>query len=317
MPRIFETIGTPGKRDYDTAKKTLMLKAFREEHPIFELLEFISIVGRADTKQKKSAAQGGRTRTINNGFPNNVIDPAFANIALKIYGDEIRTDKAHDRSAEGLSSSQHLTDLEEFGHSLARMIVDDFINGDTGSSVEQFDGLKAQTPAGNTNTLKADNDTDGLLLLPGNSDAAVKSQHKLAEALGAAIQHSKANFGLANADIIERSKLMIPKLWTTKTVGSHEVDFYRGVPIFSSGWNSDESEDILPFSETVGATDDCSSVYVGKLSKRDLALATTIGLDVSKTREDGNFIVTDTELDIDLVRLSNKCVERVAGLRLG
>lgn len=318
MSKIYESIGSAGKREQDSAIKNRVLLAMREENPLYEFLEFYGIVGRSDKPQKGSAATGGNQRAINSGFANNPVDPAFGDVNLKIYGDDIRTDKAWNRSAEGEALRQHIRDIVEFSHSLGRHILDHLVNGDIATSALQFDGLKVQTPAGNTNTLYADNGTDGLQLLTGNTDAAVKSQQKLVEAIGKAIKNSRATYGIANGDIIERSKVMLPANWTQRTVNGHTIDYFNNTPIIDIGTNKDESAEILPFSETVGVTADCGSMYFVKAGERkDASLATSIGMDVGQLYEDKNFLVNQIEMDLDLVLLSSKCVERVAGLRLG
>ncbi|MEP2447396.1 MAG: hypothetical protein ABJI69_09220 [Balneola sp.] len=316
--KIFENIGNPGKREQDSSLKTRVLQAFREENPSFEYLEFYSIVGRSEKPEKSSTATGGKNRAINSAYADNEQDTEYGDVNLKIYGDDVRTDKAWNRSAEGAAPVKHIQNVVKFSHSLARHILDHFINGDTGTSALQFDGLKAQTPAGNTQTLKAANDTDGLELLAGNSDAAVKSAMKVYEAMDKAIKLSRANVGQMNGSVIARLKSMKPGAWTQREVNGHLIDFFNNVPIIDAGYNKDESAEILPFGETVGATDDCSSAYFFRTGERmHASIATNIGLDVDKTYLDGNFIVNQIEGEFDIALLSSKCVERIAGLRLG
>ena len=317
--KIFEIAPNQSKREQDVALRNLVLARIRMGSPLFEFAQFYTLAGgRSDKPEKESSATGGKTRDVNNPFANNPVDTQYGDVNLKIYGDDIRTDLAWNRWAENGAINKHEQNLGKFAESLGRHIADHHFNGDTGTSTQQFDGLKAQVPAGNTITAN-DGSGNGMQLQLGNTDAAVTSRQKFSEYMSRLIKNvaGKATVLWAPGDIISRMKATHPDKFKSVTVGDYTFDTFDNVPIVDPGYNKDESAQILPLTETVGTSTTCGSVYAVRYDESAYAsMATSIGMDVSAVIQDGNFLYNNAEIDLDLALLSSKAAFRLEGVYL-
>ena len=175
-------------------------------------VHFYEMTGNADKPRDKSDQfSAGDTRTTSTDYTVKEREPNFADVTLRIYGDKVETDIAHERRGQDIGS-QRLLDLEDFCESLGWYFMDALINHDNGASAEQFTGLKAQAAAHARNTVLDDGSGNGFALITGNDNAARQRHDAFIEALDAAIEDI-VNSGFKN----DGAGLVIPH---NETVGT-------------------------------------------------------------------------------------------------
>ncbi|MEN6296157.1 MAG: hypothetical protein ABFD61_08530, partial [Chloroherpetonaceae bacterium] len=125
--------------DSETALQSLAVSEFVSQFPLAPYIEFYPINGNADTPRKVSAGiTAGDTRTIGTDYTAKSDTPGFGAIALKIYGDKVKTDIAYQRRGTDIGSQRAL-DLANFSRSMGRYFMDCVINDVL--SVEKFSGI--------------------------------------------------------------------------------------------------------------------------------------------------------------------------------
>jgi hypothetical protein len=298
-----------------SSKDTLtqqVVNAMINRSSVLEFAEFYSIVGNADYTRMSSVATGGRFRVINSDYPENTVNPGFANPTLKILGDKIMVDQANERRGVDIPSVR-ARDLLNFAGNLGRQFNNYFFNG-TGTS-GAITGLKLLIPSDQKITAA----TNGLNVSLGNSDTAKQSQQKFLELLnqlissidgGAQVLYMNAN-ALSRLTTIAREQIQ----YQINEFGK-PVAYYNGIPIKDSGYDSTGAL-IIPQNETVGTSNDCTSVYAVRFGEaQDLSIATNIGVEVKDLGLVGVHYVHSVDFDLDTVLLNNKAVARLEGIRL-
>lgn len=275
--------------------------------------EFYSMVGNADYKRKAPSASGGQFRAVNSDYPDNQVDPTFANPTLKILGDQVQVDRAHERRGQDIASVR-ASQLNNFAKALGKQFNHYFINGDTGVSALQFDGLKVQLTGGQIITPAA----NGIQVIAGNDNAAVKSQQEFLEQLDRLIADTDADFLLMDADMRSRiSNIARSQVTVTKDEFGKPQVVYNEIPLVLAGKDKDGNK-ILPFTETLGTSTDCTSIYAVKFGENtDVTLATNIGVEVKDLGLVGVHYTHSVDFDTDLVILDGTKAKRLQGIRIG
>lgn len=280
---------------------------------VLTIAEFYQMVGNADNKRKAATATGGQFRAVDSDYAANQITPAFATPTLKVLGDKVQVDRAHERRGADVASVR-ARELLNFGQNLGRQFQNYFFNGDTGVSALQFSGLKVQMPAAQKITAAE----DGHAIVLGNDSAAKASQQKYLELLDRLIESidggAQALFmdGILHARTTTIASAQIT--WEKSEFGV-PVAFYNRVPILPAGFDKDGNR-ILPHTEVVGASGAaCTSVYAVRFGEGiDLSLATNVGVEVKDLGLVGVHYTHSVELDCDLAILNNKAVARLEGI---
>jgi len=280
---------------------------------VMENAEFYSMTGNADYQRKSSAATGGKVRALNADWAENKVTPVFDNPSLKIIGDKVQTDKAHERRGNDIASVR-ASDLLKFAQDLGKTFQNYFFNG-TGLN-NQPTGLVAKMPAAQVITASA----NGLLVELGNTAAQKTAQQKYIELLDQLIESVDGG-----AQVI----YMDGKLWSRTNSIAREyinyeknefgimIPYYAGIPIRPAGYDVSGNR-IIPHTETVGESADCTSVYAVRFGERsDLTIASNVGIEVKDEGLVGNFYTYSVELDCELSLLNNKSVAKIEGIRLG
>lgn len=281
---------------------------------ILTIAEFYSIIGNADYQRKSSSAKGGAFRALNSDYPDNQVNPAFANPTLKVFGDKVQVDRAHERRGADIASVRS-ADLLTFAETLGQEFQDKFINGDTANDVKEFDGLKKIIPAGQKITAAA----DGLQVLTGNDNAAKKSQQAFLELLDKLIRAVRGG---------AQAIMMDSKTWSRLNSIAREfirweknefgilIPYFGNVPILDSGYDKDGNL-VIPHTETCGLNNDCTSIYAVRFGERsNLSCATNVGVEVKDLGLVGVHYTHAVELDCDLALLNDKAIARLEGIRI-
>lgn len=286
------------------------------QHPLLPQLEFYSMVGNADSLRKASAAGGGTVRNLNTNYAGVVVDPAFASPTLKIVGDEIKTDQAHERRGQDIASVR-AADLKAFARRFARNLVNYAING-TGVSGEPT-GLKALTPA--AQKFFANTSSAALTIEVGNTDAKKSAFAILSEKLQYGIQMVDGGAGviIMPAPLVSRvAAILSDSVQWRANEWMVPVPYYNMVPIISAGYTN-EGASIIAGDETHGTiSGTCYSVYFARFGERtDVTIATNNGLNVTDKGLVGSQYVYNIDFDLEFALENDKAIAKLEGLKLG
>jgi len=291
---------------------TTVINAMRENSNILDLAEFYPISGNADYARKSASASGGRFRELNADYPANQVDPVFANVALKILGDQVQVDRAHERRGSDIPSVR-ASELLSFGKHLGKEFQNFFYNGSVAVDAKQFNGLKLQVPAAQKKQIA----TNGLQVILGNTNDAKMAQQKFLEAIDDLITLVDGGAQFLGMDGKTRSRLTtIARDQVSFTVDEfgRQIAYYNGIPILVSGYDKSGNL-IIPHNEVCGNSNSCTSVYAGRFAeKSDLCFATNIGVEVKDLGLVGVHYTHSVDFDLDLVLLNDKATARLEGV---
>lgn len=298
--RFFELGNTPETGQENQAQRNLLVAELRQWCPLLDYMEFYQMVGSSDKPLKESTATGGEHRDVNAPFPDNIVDPDYADIALKIFGGKIMVDDAHVRRHAGdkalALASLRLRELKKFGRRVAQNLQYAVVNNTTVGDARRWDGMLASLPAGRTASL---NDTLA-------TDDKVK---KLVEKIAYAVSDIPGGAAFILMDAGVRSRLSTLGMGYVQ-LGMNElgtqVQTIEGVPIVMAGYNSAGAR-VLPWTSGVGGN--ATKVIIGRSSEQaDIAFASNVGLVVKDLGLIDPHWTTKVEFDIDMEILSDESI---------
>ncbi len=312
---------------------TMVLGEMRKNAPILEHLEFFKAPGSASRERFGDNIDGTLgTRTIGHDFASQDVSPNYGDFALKILGKNITLDTAYEERGSDIPSEFQLK-LTNWAYNAGRNLMYYMIDGDSDAddgatppvNLNQFDGLRKiiadLVTAGDTTRVINLGTGNGLQVLLGNDNTARTSQQKFIEGLQLLI--SSVDGG---ADCLMMDDIMLTRLSTVAkemcviTINEYgaRVGNFAGVPIVPTSFKFDGSR-IIPFTETLGTSHDCGSIFAFKSrEKADLtAMTTAVGLKVYPMQKIGNFFQHTVQLQMDMKALSKRCVAKLGGIRLG
>ena len=306
--------------DTPQALQTLAVSEFVSQFPLANFIEFYQITGNADTPRKVDAGiTAGDTRTIGTDYTAKLNTPGFGAIALKIYGDKVKTDIAYQRRGIDIGS-QRAMDLANFSRSLGRYFMNAIINDELG--VETFSGIKEQATALSRKIVYSSD--NGGSLPSGNGNTEVKAQMAFLETLDSQIEDvmNGPMVILANGAFIARLESIGKNFVNTSIAqdiyGTNQVvKSYKGIPLVNAGFKADASGLVIPNNEVEGTSSDCTSIYLLRFGEmQDVTFATNVGLDIKDLGLVGTEYITMVEFDVDMAVLNDKAFKRIAGIRL-
>jgi len=297
------------KSDVKTATFIANMKKYST---ILDYAEFYPVIGNSDSPRKKASATGGQFRAINDNWVSNQINPLFGSVNLKIFGDKVEVDKAHERRAADIAS-ERARQLINFAEEFGKNFQNEFFNGKTNSNVKSWNGLVSIIPSQQVVVA----DESGLLVITGNSDAAAQSKQKFLEKLRKLITmvDGGAQVLYMNEDVWSRLTTIAAEYitWEKSDFGT-AIPYFGGVPIRSGGYNSSGSL-VIPANELFGEYNTATTVYAMRFGeKKDLTIGTSNGLNIDDMGLVGNHYVDNVELDADLCLLNNRAVAALKGI---
>ena len=255
--------------------------------------------------------------------------PVEVAFALKIFGKDLTVDQAY-LEGEGLPGGTDPAQAvgaalgvqrRRFARNLGKNLSYYLIDGNSSVDTKQFNGLRqlvSGLPA--TQTLDYFGES-GLQVLDGNDNTAKKSQQKLVRGLrklirsvgGGAQCIVMADEGISMLTTIADEAVQV----TTDEFGRQITTFDR-IPLVSAGFKPDGS-DILGFDETLGTSEDCTSVYAFRSEEMAyLSFKTTPGgVRVYDPVHVGNKYEQKVELQVDSGCFNNKSIAVLPGFRIG
>lgn len=234
-----------------------VIETIIQDSPILQALPFVEITGNGLTYNRENTAPTAEFRDVGDTWDEDT--PTFTQITatLKIIGGDADIDNFL------LTTRSNIQDLQSAVIGLKARAVQHkfeqtFIDGDSGVDSRAFDGIDTLTTGSQELTLGTNGGSLTLEVLDelldqvkgGRPDLLLMSKRSrrmlngLARSTGAFLETDRNQFG-------------------------QMVQFYDGVPIAVSDW--------IPDDQTVGSSDDCSTVYAMQLGEGALAGLTAPG----------------------------------------
>lgn len=289
-----------------------VVNAMVTANPVLQDAEFYPINGNAEYLRKVATASGGAFRALNSAPAANKVDPEFVLASLKIFGDKVEVDQAHERRG-GDIPSERARQLFNFARNFAKNFVDKLFNGAV--SATDFDGLKALMPVGQVITPA----TDGFEVVTGNDNTAKKSQQRFVEYLQnlVGLVSGGATHLYMNYAILSRLSTIAAEYvkWERNEFGLM-VPFFMGIPVRDPGYTSAGSL-ILTNAETCGTSANTGSVFAVRWGeKQDFTIASNKGVNVADQGLVGVHYTHLVELDAVPVLANTKAVAQLKGIIL-
>ncbi|GBD14547.1 hypothetical protein HRbin25_00425 [bacterium HR25] len=234
-----------------------VIETIIKESPVLQVLPFIEIVGNGLTYNQEATAPAAAFFDVGDSWTESTPTFQQQTVQLKILGGDADIDNFL------LATRSNLQDLEAAvvqlkAKAVRQLFEDTFINGDSAANPKAFDGINKLCDASQTISMGANG---GSLTLD-----------KLDELIDA-VKGGKPDLLLMS----RRSRRILNRL--ARTTGSfleadrnefgQMVQFYDGIPIGISDYISDN--------QTVGTSNDCSTIYALQFGEGALAGLTAPG----------------------------------------
>lgn len=305
---------------------TMVVNGLRKYAPVLEFLHFFKDSGGSARERKGDDIDGTiATRSIGEDFAAQTVAPVYGDFALKLYGKNVKLDVAYEERGGDVPSEMKLK-LENWSENAGRSLMKHILNGDPAVDAEQTTGIKKHIA-----NLYDDGDgdttrivglgTNGLQVTLGNSDTAKKSHQNFVEGLGKLIGEVEggADCLLMDFTLLQRlSTIAADQCQITMNQFGVLIGNFRGVPVVPT-WREFDGTLLIPYNETVGTSTDCTSVYAFKSGEKKhlTAMTTKVGCKVYPMEKVANFYQHHISFQMDLGMLSNRCVAKLEGIRLG
>ncbi len=307
-----------GSAKSDPTLRSLVVNNIFAAAPLIPYVEFSQISGNAANMRKgTNIANTGQTRALDETYAEKKYSPDFTSIALKIMGEQVKTDIAHERRNEDIAG-ERARQLESFGKNYGLFLQDQLINGDgTGKNIS---GIRTLIPE----TRVAKLGVNGTTIPTGISDAAKKAQNQFLIEMNKLVRKVKGGPSvlLMNYDLIALlysiGREYISKSTVENAVGDkYELATFNGIPIVDAGFKNDGTGLVMPNTETVGTSNDCTSVIAVKFGDQEnLTGITSTGIDVFDKGLQGVHYVTMVDFDLNLGLLDDLAVAQLSGIKL-
>jgi hypothetical protein len=305
------------------ATTSMVLNELRKYCPMLEYLHFFRENGSGATERYGDDVDGTfANRAVGSAFGTQDLVPGYGTFALKIIGKTVRLDVAYEERG-GDVPSEFQVKLRNWAMNGGRNLLSRLVN-DSSATSNQFNGLRriiADLVAAGDSSRVLSPWTNGLQVVLGNDNASRIAQQKFVEAIDLLVESvdGGADCILMDAQLLTRlSSVARDHCSISLNEWGAKVGEYNGIPIVPTSRNFDGSR-IIPFTETVGSSTDCTSVFAFKSSeKADLTCMTTpVGFKVYPMQKNGNFYEVMTQLQMDMAPLAKRCVAQLKGVRLG
>jgi hypothetical protein len=310
---------------------SMVINNLRKYCPVLDYLHFFRQPGSGAHERFGDDIDGTfATRTIGTDFSAQAVSPNYGDFALKIIGKNVTLDTAFEERG-GDVPSEFQTKLKNWSENAGRNLMYYLLDGDSDAdngatppvNLNQFDGLRKHiatlVTAGDT-TRVISLGSAGLQVTLGNDNTARTAQQKFVEGIDELIGSIDGG-----ADLLLMDNKVLTRLSTvakeqcqiTLNQFGTKIGNYNGVPIVPTHTNYDGSR-IIPFTEHVGASTDCGSVFAFKSAEKAhlTAMTTSVGLKVYPMEKVGQLYQHMVQFQMDMQPLSKRCVAKLAGVRL-
>lgn len=234
-----------------------VIETIAQESPVIQRLPFIEIVGNGLTYNRENVAPTADFYSVGDDWQEDT--PTFTQVTatLRILGGDADIDNFLKATRSNLQDLEAAV-VQLKARAVQALFDDTFVNGNTGSNAEAFDGIDQLTVAGQTVSMGTDGGTLTLAKLDemldkvrgGKPDLLLMSRrtrrtlNELARETGTFLQADRDQFGQV-------------------------VQFYDGIPVGINDYIADD--------QTVGASEDCSTIYAMQFGEGALSGLTAPG----------------------------------------
>jgi hypothetical protein len=222
---------------------------------VLDRLPFEDIEGNAFQYYSENALPGTEFRAVNAGYTESTGSLTSATESLVILGGDADVDRYLQQTRSNLFD-QRATQLTLKAKAVEAKFSDTFVNGNTGTDANAFNGIKARL----TGSQLLSAATNGLTV-NGSTDVLRQDFLDLLDGLIAAVPNCDVLY--CNAAVLSKLRSAMRRL-TIGTTQQDElgryVDTYNGIPIVDIG-NKADGTPIIPQTETQGSSSLASSIY--------------------------------------------------------
>ncbi|MGO4923035.1 major capsid protein [Bifidobacterium choerinum] len=242
-----------------------VLETFVQTSPVSDRLPMLEIEGNAYAYNSEATLPGVEFRAVNGSYSESTGTVNQKSETLAILGGDADVDRFIQQTRSNLND-QRATQTAMKVKAISYKFQDTFINGDSDTDANSFDGLKKRL----TGNQVIDAASNGLNVV-GSSNADIHTfLDKLDELLAAVPGINGTNGAIyANAKIIRKiaSALRHVSLDTVlmEDIAGKRTIQWNGIPILDLGATAAAAPvDILPLTETQGTANNASSIYAVK-----------------------------------------------------
>lgn len=242
-----------------------VLETFVQTSPVLDRLPMLEIEGNAYAYNSEATLPGVEFRAVNGSYSESTGTVNQKSETLAILGGDADVDRFIQQTRSNLND-QRATQTAMKVKAISYKFQDTFINGDSSTDTNSFDGLKKRL----TGNQVIDAATNGLNVV-GSSNADIHTfLDKLDELLAAVPGINGTNGAIyANAKIIRKiasalRHVSLDAVLMEDIAGKRTIQ-WNGIPILDLGATAAASPvDILPLTETQGTANNASSIYAVK-----------------------------------------------------
>lgn len=280
-----------------------VIQAFIDYSPIMAQAPIMSISGSAYAYNLETTLPGVAWRGVNDSYTESTGVVAQSSEVLKILGGDADVDRFIEQTQSNINDQRAIqTRLKT--KSLALEFNRTFFEGDTGSDVNEFDGLATRLTGAQVVTAGANGAPLTLDMLDDLLDRVVG---------GADVLYMNG-WLIRKVNALQRAAGVAPE---AIELYGRRVFMYAGVPIIDAG-NDNTDAEILDFDETQGTESAAASIYAVKWGEQEFtSLLTNGGVMV----DDLGFLETKpayrtrVEFYVGLATFNGKCAARLQGLQ--
>lgn len=242
-----------------------VLETFVQTSPVLDRLPMLEIEGNAYAYNSEATLPGVEFRAVNGSYSESTGTVNQKSETLAILGGDADVDRFIQQTRSNLND-QRATQTAMKVKAISYKFQDTFINGDSDTDANSFDGLKKRL----TGNQVIDAASNGLNVV-GSSNADIHTfLDKLDELLAAVPGINGTNGAIyANAKIIRKiasalRHVSLDAVLMEDIAGKRTIQ-WNGIPILDLGTTAASSPvDILPLTETQGTANNASSIYAVK-----------------------------------------------------
>ncbi len=242
-----------------------VLETFVQTSPVLDRIPMLEIEGNAYAYNSEATLPGVEFRAVNGSYSESTGTVNQKSETLAILGGDADVDRFIQQTRSNLND-QRATQTAMKVKAISYKFQDTFINGDSSTDANSFDGLKKRL----TGNQVIDAAPNGLNVV-GSSNADIHTfLDKLDELLAAVPGINGTNGAIyANAKIIRKiasalRHVSLDAVLMEDIAGKRTIQ-WNGIPILDLGATAAASPvDILPLTETQGTANNASSIYAVK-----------------------------------------------------
>ncbi len=242
-----------------------VLETFVQTSPVLDRLPMLEIEGNAYAYNSEATLPGVEFRAVNGSYSESTGTVNQKSETLAILGGDADVDRFIQQTRSNLND-QRATQTAMKVKAISYKFQDTFINGDSSTDTNSFDGLKKRL----TGNQVIDAAPNGLNVV-GSSNADIHTFLDKLDELLPAVPRINGTTGAiyANAKIIRKiasalRHVSLDAVLMEDIAGKRTIQ-WNGIPILDLGATAAASPvDILPLTETQGTANNASSIYAVK-----------------------------------------------------